>query len=116
MENLFDNLRLYERSYGGAFDIEDDQFFTREDINEFADEVLEQLSDLLTKTNINRVIDVQEIYVDNNQLQMTIISDDEEFTYTATIDMRRIRLVSDLIKKYSKRFIDYFLKEIKNQK
>jgi hypothetical protein len=83
-------------SYGGAYDIEDDQFFTREEINEVAYAV----EDELNGDYPNR-FGVSDVYMDGKTLYVTILDMDtgEEYETSVKIDFRKIRRPSD-IKKY----------------
>ena len=38
--------KLHENSYGGAYDIEDDMFFTKEEIVEFGNDIVEEFNKL----------------------------------------------------------------------
>ena len=105
------NQNLNETSYGGAFDIRDTQYFTRDDLDEFANYVMEKVSYMFKFDEIPDLID---IYMDEDDqtLEMIIEVHDIEYTYTTNIDMRRIRLPKDLIDKYADEFIKYFYNEI----
>lgn len=89
-----------ESSYGGAFDAEDDQYFTKEDLMEFAEEIMYVLH-----TNAKGPLatpDYTDLYVDGNQIFITVIDEDgNEFTDKVSVDFRRIRRLSDLISKYT---------------
>lgn len=83
-------------SYGGAYDIEDDMFFTRDDIVEWANAVVDQLND-----NNNAHYEIGDVYfTDPSKLTLEVYDDDKYLTVTETIDMRRIRKPDDL-NKYS---------------
>ena len=99
-----------EASYGGAFDIKDDQYFTRDDLDEFANYVMEEVSKLSKYDWVPNLID---IYLEDNQaLEMSIEYNDYEYTYSRDIDMRRIKIPHDLITKYAGEYITYFYNEI----
>ena len=83
---------LEEESYGGAFDIEDNQFFTRDDLNELAYAVEEYADGELS---------VDDIYMEDNGKTVTIeVSDIDGDAYTLSqdIDFRAIRKPNDLLK------------------
>lgn len=85
-------------SYGGAFDIEDDQYFTKDDIVEFGDHVCDHLNE-----TFNDTYDIADVYMETpKKLVLTVMqkSDGSEFTAEVDIDMRRIRKPSDLVKSY----------------
>lgn len=98
LEEIRENLE--EASYGGAFDIEDDQYFTRDDLVEFAEEVMYVLH-----TNAKGPLDTPEytnLYVDGNQIYITVMDEDgNEFTDKISVDFRKIKRPSDLISKYT---------------
>lgn len=92
-------------SYGGVYDIEDDQFFTREEINEVAYAVEDELNG-----GNRRRFGVSEVYMANgNELCISIIDMEtgEEYESSAKIDLRRIRRPSDIMK-YVKLFVEDF--------
>lgn len=103
---------LTEASYGGAYDIEDNMFFTKEDMMEFIDELLQKLKDEFgydfeiyyagfdTPTDLYiELIDHLGALVGNHII----------------IDMRKIKTPADLVHKYLdstfKMFKDDFQKE-----
>lgn len=100
------NSSLKEASYGGAYDIEDDMFFTKEELMEFGYDLAEQfstwaddsceLSDLYMTSPVDLVMEVAE-------------SDGAEHQAKVKIDMRKIRLPKD-IEKYT----DIILKQWKD--
>ena len=99
-EEKIDKLRevikesLNEASYGGAFDIEDDQFFTRDDINEFSLEVADSLSSEFGKT-----FDVSDSYMETpKRLHLEVTDGDYDYFANIDINMRRIRSPRDLYK------------------
>ena len=82
--------KLSEASYGGAFDIEDDQYFTREEINELGEDVV---------LEIGQGFELTEIYLTDNILEMTIENDElGSFSTSVKIDMRRISKPHDIFK------------------
>lgn len=97
---------LTEASYGGAYDIEDDMYFTKEELVEFGDDLAEQfsvwaedkceLSDVYMTSPVDLVMEVAE-------------SDGAEHQAKVKIDMRKIRLSRD-IEKYT----DIILKQWKD--
>lgn len=99
-----------EASYGGAFDIRDDQYFTRDDLNEFAYEVINKVADL---TNGDIYLDLISIYLEEDKsLEMTVEIDDEEYSYCKVIDMRKIKIPSDLNRKYADEYANGLINEI----
>lgn len=80
-----------EASYGGAFDIEDDQYFTRDDLVEFGEDVVDNLNSLAYSK-----AELESIFIDNNVIEITITWDGNEITVEQPVDMRRIRTPKDL--------------------
>lgn len=98
---------LKESSYGGAFDIEDDQFFTRDDINEFGYDIADQFSAWADST-----FDLSDVYMDTpTKLHLEVLNseDYEEYGADIKIDMRRIRSPKDLY-----RYEDEVLRQLKD--
>lgn len=95
IEESIDCSKLNEASYGGAYDIEDDQYFTKDDLMEFAEAVIEDLSE-----RTDGEFDYNEVYMnENNKLQLGLIDNfGNEITIEKIIDMRKIRLPKDLLK------------------
>lgn len=85
-------------SYGGAFDIEDDQYFTKDEIVEFGNTVCDHLNETFYDT-----YDVSDVYMETpKKLVLTVVqkSDESEFTATIDIDMRKIKKPADLMNRY----------------
>ena len=100
---------LYEgKHYGGAFDINDTAYFTQDDLDEFSNEVIEQLSNA---THADIIADVVDCYFDEdiNELELTLSYNEYEHTHKEKIDMRKIKTPKDLIKAYSYKFVNDFL-------
>lgn len=88
-----------EASYGGAYDISDDEYFTKEDGMEAANEVIERLNDHFANETSYDVVDMD---LDTNHFELTLIdAQGNEFTEMIPVDMRRIRHPLDLTKKYA---------------
>lgn len=100
---------LYEsKHYGGAFDISDTAYFTRDDLDEFSNEVIEQLSNATHADIIANVVDCY-LDEDTNELELTLSYNEYEHTHKEKIDMRKIKTPKDLIKAYSHKFVNDFL-------
>lgn len=87
------NEGLNEASYGGAFDIADDQYFTKEELVEFGEDVVDNLNSLAYSK-----AELESIFIENNVIEITITWDGNEITVEQPIDMRRIRTPKDLDK------------------
>lgn len=103
-------------SFGGAFDVEDDAFFTREDLDEFADQIA---SDLNMEYGDNDVaVSVIESYAENTVdvgvvLDLSFYDDEFEWTSEHRVDLRKIQSpLADLLKYYKQMFLDDFRDEI----
>lgn len=86
-------------SYGGAFDIEDDQYFTRDDLMEFGENVCDNLNEIFYDT-----FDLYNIYMKDSKtlhIEVERKSDEMVAEYEFRIDMRKIRRPKDLISKYA---------------
>lgn len=93
-----DDSTVNAASYGGAFDIEDDQYFTKDEIVEFGNTVCDHLNETFYDT-----YDVSDVYMETpKKLVLTVVqkSDESEFTATIDIDMRKIKKPSDLMNRY----------------
>jgi hypothetical protein len=100
---------MNEASYGGAFDIADDQYFTRDDLNELSDEVLE-----IVQKSFDNKLDTSSSYIeDGNELEVTLADEDGvEFTSKIKIDMRKIKKPSDLSDRYKTVLADDLINQI----
>lgn len=99
---------LSEASYGGAFDIEDDQYFTKEEIMDLADEVCERLY-----KEVHETFDVSDLYMEGNTLHMELESDSCMVTTDVKIDMRKIRKPLDIMK-YASPITNKLLSQVKD--
>ena len=78
---------MNEASYGGAFDIADDQIFTREDIDNLAEEVLNHINE-----TYEYKFDISAAYIDGNELEVGVENDElGEYMTTLKIDMRKVK-------------------------
>lgn len=85
------NESINEASYGGAYDIADDQYFTKEELVEFGEDVVDNLNSLAYSR-----AKLESIFIENNVIEITITWDGNEITVEQPIDMRRIRTPKDL--------------------
>ena len=96
------NKTITSANYGGAYDIDPEQYFTREDLVEFADDVVDRLNVISYSK-----FDYTEVYLEpGNDLELTIAWSDYEDTIKEHIDMRKIRKPSDLCKVYAPLFVN----------
>lgn len=109
-ERLF-NESLKESSYGGAFDIAEDEYFTKDDGMEAANEVAYKLEKEFPEVKL----EVMDMQLDNHSFYVALTDKDgNEFTEEITLDMRKIRHPLDLIKKYAPALTERFIKQIKD--
>lgn len=82
---------MKEGKFGGAYDLEDDAYFSREELDEFAD----MLNDYL-----GNKVEVAKIYWnDNNHMEIDIHSDEwGDQTIDQRVDMRKVKILRDLWK------------------
>ena len=100
--------RLNEASYGGAFDIKDDQYFTREDLDSFAEETLNHINETF-KTQF----DIASCYIDKGVLELCVTNDEYgDYIYSEKIDMRKIKEPWYLKKIYSFKFASKLINDI----
>ena len=97
---------LKEASYGGAYDIEDDMYFTKDDLLEFTDELIDSLQDK------GIFVDLVDMYItDGNRLVIAVEDEDgNEIDTDEFIDMRKIRRPKDIYK-----YKNIFIKDILSQ-
>lgn len=86
---------LEETSYGGAFDIEDDQYFTKEEIVDVAEKVCEHLDETYPDN-----FDIADVYMETPTIiHVEVISKEGNWaSANAKIDMRKIKKPSDIMK------------------
>lgn len=101
---------LNEASYGGAFDIEDDMYFTVDDIVEFGDTIAIDFS-----KEVGRQFDLSDAYM-TTPMQLHLEFTDNDFDYVADIkiDMRKIRVPSDIYK-YKNEVLKQLREQISNE-
>lgn len=93
--------------YGGAFDVDPSQYFTRDDINEFAENVVDAIN-----TKSYSKVTLISSYIENNVIEVTVEWDGNEATATQKIDMRKIRRPQQ-IDKYVKPISDELIRQLK---
>ena len=102
--------RIQAANYGGAYDIDEEMYFTKDEIVEFAQDVVDDFN-----TMQDAVFDLYSVYFvgdRNDILQIEITDGDYDFNHEERIDMRRIRKPSDLYK-YKDKFVYGLIKEYK---
>ena len=115
---IYENRKLMKEAYhfGGAYDIGDYEYFTKEDIIDFADLVLYELS-----KKFNREFDVIDMNMAEDgkihELYLEIEDQKTGETYEVSkrVDMRKIKLPRDLNKVYVPYFVGTFANEIQER-
>ena len=87
---------MNEASYGGAYDIEDDMYFTKEELMEFAGDLAEQY---IAWSGHEKVY-IEDLYIIDNHLIIELYDDNDGVYHSSDIkiDMRRIKLPKDIYK------------------
>ena len=98
---------INEADYGGAYDIDPSQYFTRDDINEFSEQVVDAIN-----TKSQSKVTLISSYIENNVIEVTVEWDGNEATATQKIDMRKIRRPQQ-IDKYVKPISDELIRQLK---
>ena len=95
LQDSFQTQKLEEAQYGGAFDIEDDQYFTKEEIVDVAEKVCEHLDETYPDK-----FDVSDVYMETPTIiHVEVISKEGNWaSANAKIDMRKIKKPSDIMK------------------
>lgn len=111
-DNLDDSIDNYDgeeipfnEAYGGAYDIEDDMFFTKEDIESFAYDIVD---DFASMTNQN--CQLADVFMPNpKRLTIEVECDGDYYNADINIDMRKIRKPNDIY-----RYKDTVLQQLKD--
>lgn len=104
------NKTITSANYGGAYDVDPEQYFTREDLVEFADDVISHIAN-----SQDILFDVSELYIEGNNITLGLTNTNNgggfEHTVTFTVDMRKIHKPWDLQTKYSQKIANMFIDE-----
>ena len=85
-------------SYGGAYDIADDDYFGKEELMEFGDSLEPMIQHLADDEDSGSQVYLSGVYLDNNMLTVVFTIDGAEHEGTVRIDKRRVRRIKDLYK------------------
>ena len=108
--DMIKNRKINEASYGGAFDIGDDQYFTKDDLMSFADEVLGHVAE-----TFNGVYDIGGVWFEDGNVITQIVDDSgNEYEDTTHVDMRRIREPWHLKRAYAFNVAANIIQQIKD--
>lgn len=105
--DVVDELDSAKRNYGGAYDVDPEAFFTKDDIVEFGNDICD---DLTRNTACDVELTGAEIGDDGGHdfLTLTVIIDDDyEVEASINIDMRRIRKPSDIYKYKNEMLVEF---------
>lgn len=109
-DDIYSSSSIQARNYGGAYDVDPEQYFTREDLVEFADDVISCIAN-----SQDILFDVSELYIEGNNITLGLTNTNNgggfEHTVTFTVDMRKIRKPWDLQTKYSQKIANMFIDE-----
>lgn len=94
--------------YGGAFDIDDEEFFTRDEINEWGDAVVDKFNETMKTSFV-----LESVYCESSSLELNITDYDYTLSTIVKVDMRRIRRPSD-INKYIDTAVTSLIQEYKD--
>ena len=109
---IIDEKSVITADYGGAFDIDPNEFWTKDEIMELADEVERKINELT-----DNKYDIHYFYAyttgDKNNVGVVELRDtfENEMSGRARIDMRRIRKPSDIFK-YAAQIAEDALKSV----
>ena len=103
------NEELSEASYGGAFDIRDDQFFTREDIENAAEEVMGHITETFTEP-----YHLGGTWFENGQWIVNVQGEQfDEYEISIPVDMRKIKEPWHLKREYASEMAAKLIAQIK---
>lgn len=85
-------------NYGGAYDIADDEYFSKDELMEFADSLEPMIQHLADDEDPGSDVQFSGVYLDNNMLTVVFSIDGAEHEGTVRIDKRKVRRVKDLYK------------------
>lgn len=100
------------KNYGGAYDVDPEMFFTRDDLNELGDAVIEKIPPTFGEN-----FKLEEAYIggtDNQEVTVRVEDLDSlvSFEGRAHIDMRKIKRPSDLAAKYADDIVSQIMSSI----
>ena len=101
---------IYSANYGGAYDVDPEQYFTREDLDELGYSVAE-----LVSLDLDDTVEYAGAWIEpNNELTVELKSTDYDSSVTLKVDMRKIRRPQDLTAKYAQKVADESIKQFKD--
>lgn len=96
-DDIYSSSSIQARNYGGAYDVDPEQYFTREDLVEFAQDVIDYIAN-----SQDILLDISELSIDGNTVTLGLTNEFNnggfEDTVRFNVDMRKIRKPQDLMK------------------
>ena len=96
-DDIYSSSSIQARNYGGAYDVDPEQYFTREDLVEFAQDVIDYIAN-----GQDILLDISELSIDGNTITLGLTNEFDnggfEDTVRFNVDMRKIRKPQDLMK------------------
>lgn len=96
-DDIYSSSSIQARNYGGAYDVDPEQYFTREDLVEFAQDVIDYIAN-----SQDILLDISELSIDGNTITLGLTNEFDnggfEDTVRFNVDMRKIRKPQDLMK------------------
>lgn len=112
IENRFDDRyeSLDEASYGGAYDIKDNQYFTREDIESAAEEVMNHILETFKQPFV-----LGGTWFEDGKFVINVQNEEtgDEFESEVAVDMRKIKTPQHLKNVYAMELASELIKKIK---
>ena len=84
--------------YGGAYDIADDEYFSKDELMEFAYSLEPIIQHLADDEGFGSIVEVSDVYLNDNKLGVAFMIDGAEHSGEVRIDKRRVKWVRDLYK------------------
>lgn len=85
-------------SYGRAYDIADDDYFSKDELMEFAYSLEPIIQHLADDEDSGSIVEVSDVYLNGNKLGVAFMIDGAEHSGEVRIDKRRVKWVRDLYK------------------
>lgn len=96
-DDIYSSSSIQARNYGGAYDVDPEQYFTREDLVEFAQDVIDYIAN-----SQDILLDISELSIDGNTITLGLTNEFDnggfEDIVRFNVDMRKIRKPQDLMK------------------
>lgn len=106
--------KFLKESYGGAYDINEWQLFSKDELFYFAEIIITKLNRLF-----NRVFEITNVYSEDSKnshsiyLEIKDTKTDETYSLSKKLDLRRVRTTRELNSTFAQYFVEYFSEKIK---